>query len=473
MAELTGRARPVPLESLFEQLQPRPGGPAPEQVASHQRARLYRAMVEAAAEGGYGAVTMRRLTALAGVSTRTFYEQFSGKEDCFIRTYDVVVRSLTKKIISAQRAGQDWDARARLAIAAFAHSVASEPKAAQLALVETFTAGPASRQRSEHSSQLFERMVTVCSQHTSEPLELPPLVIKAVVAGLARVARARLLQGRAAELPQLVEELSAWVLSYCSPVTALLDDLTSEPSQPLGGLLGERTGGALDPAEPPPGDDRTRILLAALHIAGTRGVLSLSPGAIARSAEVSESAFSELFDDGYQCIISALEHAYRWELQRIVSAGIAAHDWQSGVQRALTTLAYDIANEPVRANVAFAEVLALGRTGIDCRESLMRGFARALATSARHPLRLSEVVAEAIVGALWEIIRHHLVRGEGWRLPQITGQLSYLVLTPVIGAQAAAQSIRAEQARLNARVIERHKTEVEQRFKRSGLASAT
>lgn len=445
MAESTGRARPVPLGSLFEQLQPRPGGPAPEQVASHQRARLYRAMVEAVAEDGYGAVTMRRLTALAGVSTRTFYEQFSSKEDCFIRTYDVIVRSVAKKIVSRQCPGQDRDRQVPLAITAFAQVVASEPKAARLALVEAFTAGPAGRQRSARSSQLLERMVAVCSQRTAEPLDLPPLIIKAVVAGLARVARSRLLEGRAEELLLLVEELSAWVLSYCSPVSTLLDDLTSELSPPLGRLPGDYTEGLLD-------DDRVRLLLAALHLTGTRGALNLTPGAIANGAGVSEHTFFELFDDSWQCVISALELAYQWELQRIVSAGVTAPDWQSGVQRALATLMCDVASDPVRANAAFAEVLALGRTGIDCRESLMRRFARALATSTPPQVHLSPVIAEATVGALWEIIRHYLVRGEGWRLPRIAGQLSYIVLTPAIGAHAAAQSVRAEQARVGARV---------------------
>ena len=45
-------------------------------------------MVEAVAGRGYDAVTVRQVIALAGVSRRSFYEQFASKQDCFLSTYD-------------------------------------------------------------------------------------------------------------------------------------------------------------------------------------------------------------------------------------------------------------------------------------------------------------------------------------------------------------------------------------------------
>ena len=72
-------------EALYGKLRPGPGR-SPSDVAAHQRMRIHGAMVEIAGEQGYEAVTVRGLTRTAGVSSRTFYERFEGKEECFLET---------------------------------------------------------------------------------------------------------------------------------------------------------------------------------------------------------------------------------------------------------------------------------------------------------------------------------------------------------------------------------------------------
>src|SRR5690348_8874337 len=61
-------------------------------VAQHQRVRIHGAMVQAVAGDGYDALSVRQVIALAGVSRRSFYEQFASKEACFLATFDVVAR---------------------------------------------------------------------------------------------------------------------------------------------------------------------------------------------------------------------------------------------------------------------------------------------------------------------------------------------------------------------------------------------
>ena len=61
-------------------------------VAQHQRVRIHGAMVQAVAADGYDAVSVRQVIALAGVSRRSFYEQFASKQECFLATFDVIVR---------------------------------------------------------------------------------------------------------------------------------------------------------------------------------------------------------------------------------------------------------------------------------------------------------------------------------------------------------------------------------------------
>src|SRR5271154_4249744 len=61
------------------------------EVVLHQRARIHGAMVEAIARSGYDRTSVKQVIGLAGVSRRSFYEQFANKEACFLATCDLVV----------------------------------------------------------------------------------------------------------------------------------------------------------------------------------------------------------------------------------------------------------------------------------------------------------------------------------------------------------------------------------------------
>src|ERR1700726_4449570 len=87
-------------------------GPTDDEVASHQRARLYAAMVRAVAAHGYRGITVRQLSALAGVSTRTLYQLFSaGKTECFFSAYDAAMRRMARRVAVAYISERDRERR--------------------------------------------------------------------------------------------------------------------------------------------------------------------------------------------------------------------------------------------------------------------------------------------------------------------------------------------------------------------------
>ncbi len=67
-----------------------------DEVAGTQRARLIDAVLESAGQRGYVATTVGHITATAGVSRTSFYEQFDGKQDAFLTAY----RELTTDFIA-------------------------------------------------------------------------------------------------------------------------------------------------------------------------------------------------------------------------------------------------------------------------------------------------------------------------------------------------------------------------------------
>ena len=85
-------------EALFPKLPPGSSRRSREETARHQRQRLMGAMVEAVAQHGLPATTVRELVALAGVSSRAFYQHFELLEDCFLATVDQIVERASEQV---------------------------------------------------------------------------------------------------------------------------------------------------------------------------------------------------------------------------------------------------------------------------------------------------------------------------------------------------------------------------------------
>lgn len=390
---------------------------------------------------------MRQLSALAGVSTRTLYDLFSaGKQECFFSAYDAATRRMARRVAVAYISERDRERRLARALEAFACEVCDEPQAARLVLVEVLAAGPAALERMERAQRLFEGMVDLSFRQTAGGVATPPLLVKGVVAGGARAARARLLAGRERELPALTGELLEWALSYRSPAAATLESLGS-----ASGLV--VAPAAVSAARGKRADDRARILDAVAQLAARDGYATLTARGVAAAAGVSRKLFDAHFEDVQGCFMGALEHLTNRALADAAPAGAAGTDWPGGVHRALSALCAYIAADPVFARLAFIEVFALGPDGVRFREAGMARLTESFRASAPGAQRPSRLAAEASVGAIWGVVHHHVAHGASNRLPNIAPQLSFIALAPVLGAEAAVQAILAEDARMGATIV--------------------
>lgn len=102
-------------------------------VAQAQRGRMLAAVVQAVAERGYAATTVAHVIAGAGVSRRTFYEQFTDLDDCFVAAYASALAGLQQAVrqASAQAVGQPLAERVRAPLAAYLATLGAVPGAAR------------------------------------------------------------------------------------------------------------------------------------------------------------------------------------------------------------------------------------------------------------------------------------------------------------------------------------------------------
>ena len=433
---------PEQSEALYAKLSPGPGKPA-SKVSAHQRARIHSAMVKLVAKQGYEDVTVRGIARLAKVSSRAFYNHFEGKEDCFLRTYDLIVQRTARRIVASQAGERDWQERLRLAFGAFVRELEREPQAGYLALVEAYAAGPKALEHIRRAECIFEGMLRDSFARSPNGIEIPPMIVAGMIAGAISATRTRLLAGDDEDLPALGDSLTSWVLSYYSEVVVELAALdqraasasTAEPTP----MAIEQWGNQI------PADDRTLIFTAIAKLAVTEGYSGLTLQQILAATGVPKRSFTAHFSSVADCFLEALRPRIDDAIAKAARAQTGADTWERGLCQAIVSLCGQITQDPLLAKLCFVDVFALGEKGLAFREDLIADLAFFIGEAMPPSERPEGVVIEAAVGAAWGVIQHLVISDRVSQVPRIAATLAYLVLAPSVGSMAAITAISGEQ----------------------------
>jgi AcrR family transcriptional regulator len=177
---------------------------------AHRR-RAVAAMAEAVEEQGYADTTVEDVLSRAGMSRRTFYQLFRNREECFLAAYDAARAEVMGRISGAHAGNGGHEAgQVEAALAALFEFLASEPGLARIWLVEAPSLGAAGIERHERTmKELAERL----AGHRRGTGDCTPnggatVRFEASIGAIHRVVQARLLDGRAEELPELAPDMA-------------------------------------------------------------------------------------------------------------------------------------------------------------------------------------------------------------------------------------------------------------------------
>jgi AcrR family transcriptional regulator len=181
-------------------------------VRKTQRARMLDAMVGGVADKGYARVTVADVIERAGVSRKTFYEQFANKEECFLAAYDAGVDRLLAAIDDAlAEPTPDWLAAARRAVEVYLARMAASPAFARACLIEVLGAGPAALARRDVVQNRFADQLAAIHRRAradiSEIPGLPPTTFRAAVGAVGELVTAHVLEYGAPTLPELTDAI--------------------------------------------------------------------------------------------------------------------------------------------------------------------------------------------------------------------------------------------------------------------------
>lgn len=177
------------------------------------RGRLIDGMAQAVADRGYARATVSDVLSASGTSRKTFYAHFGNKEECFLAAYDVAVAHVSRSVVRTfVQEAPHVGAQVHAALSCFMGWIVAEPAFARLCLVEALAAGPRGLARRSAAMARFTAFVEEASTPLRTDAGTPRMVPEAIVGGLQAVISTRVLEGRAHELPGLVDDLLVWAL---------------------------------------------------------------------------------------------------------------------------------------------------------------------------------------------------------------------------------------------------------------------
>jgi AcrR family transcriptional regulator len=171
-----------------------------------------RAMTEAVGKHGYHGVRIADVVWRAGVSRKTFYELFGGKDDCFCATYGTWADRLLATTFDAFETQTDWIDQLRTALTALLGTLAREPEAARMCFSEVLVAGGETQRRREQTAAAVAELFQVPGMPDGP---LGETLRAGRVSELGETLRREIAAGRTEQLPELVPELMcAMVLPF-------------------------------------------------------------------------------------------------------------------------------------------------------------------------------------------------------------------------------------------------------------------
>lgn len=169
------------------------------------------AIAELTAEQGYEATKIADIVRRAAVARKTLYDNFDGKEDLFLSAINSTVTEMRVVVEEAcDYSGDDAEGRITAGLEALLDFIAEQPAAARMCMVEAISATPSSARVYD---AFVHEFVELLQKSAPKGTDLPETIEESLVGGVAWILQLQIRKGEAESAPELLPELSQFVLS--------------------------------------------------------------------------------------------------------------------------------------------------------------------------------------------------------------------------------------------------------------------
>ncbi|KRE25575.1 TetR family transcriptional regulator [Mycobacterium sp. Soil538] len=187
-----------------------------DEVAAHQKQRLFKALAAVMTANGYSNTTVDDVIKEAKVSRATFYQHFESKQDLFMAGYARMQRHVIDDIFAVPAAGTPMQRFAAM-LERYLGFIALDPATSRLYLLEVYAAGPdAMRRRIALQQEFVAGVVQIFDARTNADR----FACEALVAAISTLVTHALTDGDA----DAVTGLCKPILDYTERVIVPADD---------------------------------------------------------------------------------------------------------------------------------------------------------------------------------------------------------------------------------------------------------
>jgi len=200
---------PPPGRRRADQIQGGHHGLSRSEVETSQRGRIVGAMIRLVGVRPFHEVGVADLVATAGVSRKTFYQQFHNKEEVFAEAYDQALGGLLDMMRDAAEASQGRRDRLAVRVTTLLTLLARDEAVGRVCFVEVAAAGPLALDRRRHGTAALAAALLGFDDGGDEV----PITALAAAGGLSEVIHHEIVAGRSARLVTLAPDMVETVLS--------------------------------------------------------------------------------------------------------------------------------------------------------------------------------------------------------------------------------------------------------------------
>ena len=193
-----------------------------------KRQRILQAMLEVVGSSGYEQTTVEDAIKRGGLYRQAFYDNFEGKEDCYLQALEAGSAWVELAMREAAAGETTWRGQLRGALSGLLRFIDDQPEIGRALLVEVHAAGPAAV---EKRTEVMERAAAMMDLAREESdVAAPAISAEAVVAGILAVLHTRLATGRNGGFAELLSELMYLAVLPYFGAEAAADEMRAEPA---------------------------------------------------------------------------------------------------------------------------------------------------------------------------------------------------------------------------------------------------
>lgn len=181
-------------------------------VARNQRDRMIKAVADAVYEEGFAQMSVEDVVQRAGISRRTFYEQFANKEEAFLAAFDEVAALLIQDVRVAYASGRSFPARVIEGYRVFLDILAASPEFGHMCIVEVMAAGPAALARRTAVMEEFAGLISEDANRSRRGAPVPRVTADTIVGGVYETIFRKIAAHESQDLPGLLPDVVEFTL---------------------------------------------------------------------------------------------------------------------------------------------------------------------------------------------------------------------------------------------------------------------